>query len=754
MYDLHQLGWHSFQQLCHTIVRDILGQTVKAFLDSNDAGRDGAFIGVWSTIAGEKYEGQFVIQCKFTSKPGALISLSDLNEEIPKVKKLTQKNLCDVYVLMTNAGLSGNQETQIYSALRDAGVKHILILGSTWIESQIRENSKLRMLVPRLYGLGDLSQILDERAYAQARAVLDSMRDELAKVVLTDSYRKAVEALNKYGFVLLIGEPAAGKTTIAGMLAMSAADNWKSSVLKLSQPSSVVEKWNVEEPSQFFWVDDAFGSTQYESPLAQGWNHAMLEVKAMLKRGSKIVMTSRNYIYNRARQDLKLSAFPLLSESQVVIDVHDLSEAEKQQILYNHLKLGGQDLKFRTNIKPFLVGIAAHERFIPETARRLADPIFTKDLILGKYFLDNFVNKREQLLFEIIDGLDAGSKAALGLIYMRKDRLESPIVLNAPETKALERLGSSIGECTNALNALDGSLVTNVFSEDQRVWRFKHPTIGDAYSETLTLNPDLLEIFLMGSATENLIAQITCGDVGIEGAIVVQKTLFQHVLARLSDFSHTHKYKSTLFVNWGLNRALYEFLSRRCSKEFLALYLPLNDKILDQITYPSYLSYSPEVDLVIRLNEYQLLDEALRSKFINRVIELTVEGEDTSALTNTKIQSVFKDIELQILFKRARFDLIPELGKIRRNLESNHDYKTPPEEYMEDLIETFNRLKERFSEDEDALEIIKNEQKKTDKWISETEVSEPSVSARKLNVTGVGDNPLSSRSIFDDIDAE
>ena len=67
---------------------------------------------------------------------------------------------------------------------------------------------------------------------------------------------------------------------------------------------------------------------------------------------AKIVMTSRDYIYNRARKDLKESAFPLLKESQVVIDVHDLSADEKRQILYNHLKLGKQPRSFRSEIKP------------------------------------------------------------------------------------------------------------------------------------------------------------------------------------------------------------------------------------------------------------------------------------------------------------------------------------------------------------------------------------------------------------------
>ncbi|MFP3624213.1 hypothetical protein SB771_33570, partial [Burkholderia sp. SIMBA_051] len=133
-------------------------------------------------------------------------------------------------------------------------------------------------------------------------------------------------------------------------------------------PAKVVERWNADEPSQFFWIDDAFGVTQYESPLVHGWNHSLVHVRMMLRQGAKIVMTSRDYIYSRARHDLKESAFPLLSESQVVIDVHNLSDLEKQQILYDHLKLGKQSAAFRSDIKQHLEYVAAHPRFIPETA--------------------------------------------------------------------------------------------------------------------------------------------------------------------------------------------------------------------------------------------------------------------------------------------------------------------------------------------------------------------------------------------------
>lgn len=756
VYELHSLGWHNFQQLCLTVTREILGQTVEPFLDSNDGGRDGAFSGAWVPRGAETLSGRFVIQCKFTSKKDTNLHLADLCDELEKARRLVEKNLCDAYVLMTNAGLSGTEAEKIEAAYKAVGVKDVLMYGSTWICQQIQENKRLRMLVPRVYGLGDLSQILDERAYAQARALLASLRDDLSKIVVTGAYKRAAAALDQHGFVLLIGEPAAGKTTIASLLAMAALDQWNASTLKLDKPEEVKEHWNPDEPSQFFWIDDAFGVSQYESHLVYGWNHRLADIKAMLKKGARIVMTSRDYIYNRARRDLKEGAFPLLKESHVVIDVRDLTPDERRQILYNHLKLGKQPQEFRTQIKPLLEGVAAHPRFIPETARRLGDPVFTKEMYLQKYSIDRFVERQEQLLQEVLQGLDSDSRAALGLIYMRSGALESPIQLEESEIRALERLGSSLGGCTTALEALNGSLVKHAHAEGAAVWRFKHPTIGDAFAAQLVRNPELLEIYIQGSPTDDLMEQVTCGDVGLEKAVIIPKGLFPLMLRCMGEYSSSPKYKSPVYASWGAKSRIMDFLARRCAKEFLAFYIEKHPDLLDRVAEPGLmLSAVSEVDLAARLHKFDLLPEPQRLKFLETVTGYALSGEDLYALSDYDIKSIFTDEEFEDFRQQVRNELVPRLAEVRREWESNFSGSDDSaDSFMEPLRDSFKALKDEFIGDEDVEAMVEKQTESLNEWIADhSEDNSDDKPRRTLGDVETPDRIEDTRSIFDDVDA-
>ena len=760
MYDLHKLGWNSFQQLCLTITREILGQTVESFLDTSDGGRDGAFIGTWKAEGQENLSGAYVIQCKFTSKANHVLKVSDLSDETKKARKLVERGLCESYVLMTNAGLTGTVSSRVKELFESAGVKHFRVFGVTWINQQILENKRLRMLVPRVYGLGDLSQILDERAYIQARAILESMREDLAKVVVTDAYKRAAAALDKYSFVLLIGEPAAGKTTIASLLAMAAIDQWNVSTLKLDHPDLVVERWNPNEPSQFYWMDDAFGVTQYEGPLVRRWNHVLSRIPSMLGRGAKIVMTSRDYIYNRARRDLKVSVLPLLEESQVVIHVHDLSTEEKRQILYNHLKLGEQPRSFRAQIKPHLEGVAGHGRFIPEVARRLGTPFFTRDLTITASNIDQFVERREELLKEILLGLDFDSKAALALIYMRNGRLESPIRLQPSEQEALDRLGSRLGGCVDALEALRDSLVVLSRVNGEAVWEFRHPTVGDAFGAILVQNAEYLGIFIKGSAPERLMQQVTCGNVGVDKAVVVPTSLYAEMVDKLEEVSGRKSGAPASTERFFSRWTLQSFLAHRCSKAFLSLYLQRNPGLFEAVSDPGLsLELVPEVPLAVRLHEVGLLPEEHRKRFVQTVSEYALQGIDGLALRDQGIQGLFTDDEFEDFLQRVQTDVLVHLDSIRGEWESDYSQHESPEQHMDGYLTFLESLSARFGDDKGALRQIEEQRSLTYEWIDETKGGEfEEEDTPQLGAVELPDNPKRStkgtRSIFDDIDAD
>lgn len=752
MYDLQHLGWYGFQELCNSIAREILGQTAMSYLPSNDGGRDGSYYGKWKQSENDSVEGDFVIQCKFTSKQNYNLKLSDLSEELPKAELLVKKGMCDIYIIMTNAGVSGRVTEKIQTEFKVVGIKQVYVFGGDWISIQIQENSRLRRMVPRVYGLGDLTQILDARVYSQGVALLEYLKEDLAKVVITTAYNRAAKSIEEHNFVLLIGEPAAGKTTIASLLAMGALDQWKAMTMKLDTAEQVIKHWNPDEPGQFFWIDDAFGVTQYESTLSSRWNHAMPFIKPMLNKGVKIVMTSRDYIYNAARKDLKEGAFPLLNESQVVIDVHKLTLNEKRQMLYNHIKMGKQPKKFRTDIKQYLEQIANHERFIPETARRIADPFFTKNLEIDEYCIQEFVHKQESFLLDILNDLDKDSQAALALIYMNNEKLKSPIELNAIETDAISRIGSSLSGCIAALEAMKGNMVQSVILEDDMFWKYKHPTIGDAYAKFIVSSSDMIEIYLYGSSIDMLLGQITCGNVNLEKAVIIPVKLFPIILEKLKDYRTTKKYKTEFLSEWGAKRNLYTFLSRRCSAKFLKMYIEENPDILELISHPSVnLEYSPEVKLVHTLFSYDLLPENFRKKFVDIVSIYAIEGHTLHALSSYDIKEIFKDDEVEELLDRIKIELVPKIANLKNTWISNFRQDEDAEYHMSSLKENLEIIEQEFSDEPQIVFAVNKELIEINEWVIQNTSVEEVIEREKLS-TDSDETEDKERSIFDDVD--
>jgi hypothetical protein len=254
----------------------------------------------------------------------------------------------------------------------------------------------------------------------------------------------------------------------------------------------------------------------------------------------------------------------------------------------------------------------------------------------------------------------------------------------------------------------------------------------------------------------NLLGQITCGDVGLEKAVILPKTLFSLILTRLDEPSSVTQLKTASLRDWHSRHRVDDFLASRCSAEFLTEYLRRHVNVFERVSRPGLsLNAVSEVDLAIRLNQLGLLPEEYRETFVSTVVDYTIQGDDFYAAESRGIQSMFTLTELGAFRDQVRSELVPNLADVRRNWQSNRDSDYSPAEFLEPLLDGFSQLKKTFAGDLKVVQAIDREIELANDWIADESSEEPERDrpARKFGDVNSPEQPIpNSRSLFDDID--
>lgn len=745
-FDLHRLGWKAFEDLSACILSKVLGQTFQVFSDGADGGRDGAFCGEWRPNNGERLQGNFVVQCKHTSNPTASISGKVISDECEKAAALVNSGLCDVYILITNYSLSAGKVAEIESIFRSSGVDQVRVYGAEWVNKKIMEEPALRRMVPRLYGLGDLTQIITNQAYSQARSVLDGLLPDLKCFVPTEAYRRSAHALAEDRFVLLLGEPASGKTMIANLLAISAADQWNMQTVMLTNPHDFDRLWNPEDPGQFLWVDDAFGATQYDQSRVREWNHRLPKLKAALLGGSRVVFTSRDYIFRAAKWDLKISAFELFEDSRVVINVEELSSIERKMILYNHLKAGSQSKKFLKSIAPHLDAASEVPRFLPEVARRLARPKFTENLRATRLGVVDFFERPMAILEEVIQSVAVSQKAALGLVFVNGGRVKAPVPVDEFNVSFCESMGSAIGEAKAAFMSLDDSFLSSREDGGENYWKFRHPTIGDAFASVISKNPELIDTYLSGVSVERLMVEVTCGNIGLEGVkIVVPESMFPAVIKRLKEYKQR--------PNWVyFQNPIKSFLATRCSSAFLKLWFADESEMANLVaSMYGFGAYDDSFVLLRKLGDAGILPVNVKSHVVNKIKQSAVNQKDLGFLRAGVLGNLMDEDEKMKLYREVVDITLSNVREIIDEIRADWDRQSEPDDCFYDISKTLRVIEDLGSAEE--VEKVSEFRAEIDEEIQKMEMDrEPSSELEQLEAEGAVQSIANSgRSVFDDL---
>lgn len=680
---LHTIGWRAFQDLCSQVCEVTLKRPVEIFREAKDGGQDAVFL-----IPGDGGEAATIgtIQVKHSSEAKKALRLSDINAEIEHVQQLVADGQADTYIFISNMSVDAPVALAIRNRLRSVGVRKPHVLGLQYVVRAVRSSARLRALVPQVYGLGDLTAILDERITQQSRALLEHWIPKLKSYVPTLAHREAVNAISNHGFVLLLGNPSSGKSAIGAILSTIASENPDSTVLLLTSPRDFEQGWNPNDPGRFFWIDDAFGSNVVREDYIQDWTSAFQKVRAAIAHGNRFLLTSRKHIYEAAKRRLGQRSLAELIDGRAVVDVGALTQTEKAQILYNHINYGNQSQSWKTSVKPHLHAVASVQEFLPGIAERLGDPNFTKGLAPREASLVKFMKEPREHLVDTINALYETLSAALTLVYVNRGVFNMESADDLACDTVSELTGIPRRQIFNAFDELKGSFLKTSGSGAETIWSFAHPTIADALTEILREKPLMMGALLRGATIETILTGFMCEGAGaIPDALSVPASLNETLVVRLAEVPDEFE------ANW----SLFSFLSWRASDAVVKSMVALKPEILERKTWVTdRVSASPKLTAQARAHRLGLLTDDLRETSAKILESAAIDELDLSFFDHEELLSVIPPDRLVQLGIKLRTLKLPYIGDYIVEVTDKADIDEDPETHFEKIIDAMNRIED------------------------------------------------------------
>lgn len=761
-YRLHRLGWKAFQDLCVTLLQEIVSARLQPFSEGGDLGRDGFFQGTITagSLGDSDLTGKLVLQCKFSSNGAHAFSSSLVKREVSKVAALAASGELNHYALLTNLRVSSEVEREIrglFCAL--PGLETCHVFGEAWIETRIDGNWRLLRRVPRLYGIGDLTQILAAPVVARTEAIIDDLV-ALRTFVATGAYRRAVEVLETKGLVMLIGGPASGKTTIAANICnILSSESSDIEVVRIGVADELQSTLSIEDTRRIYWFDDAFGELNFDQGRLNYWSATFLSLEAALRRGARMIFTSRDYIFRDVQDHMKRAKLTVLNDASVVIDVANLSDDEREEILYNHIKYGDLPGARRTSLKPYLARLAKKSTFTPELARRLGTNRFFPGVGAYPTRVDEFFDTPVGFLKEVVGELAALDQGAMYLILLNGNRPVDPVTEAALSPVLRSTFSVEVASVRRSLRRLEGSLVRLERSGNDAHWKVHHPTMLEALQETLASESTLLDLYVAGASFRALARDST---MVLKEArrVFIPSSLYHAFACRLAA---ERDGSDRMAMDY-----LAEFLATRATDTFIRLLVDAFPDVLE-----AALSVGPDqadeedlgVEFAIRLRGLHLagsvVDEVLEARVRREVFE---EG---------KLFVLLNDRCREALGEGAATNLIVEAARAPgRTLRGVRSRVWDDSASAEEMASALSQLEEEadglvvalasvgFSKEDGWADAIRAE-RRTVEWDIEQAIAEAEDAERRTergrptptrNLRGVSTGPDGRRDRFSDVD--
>jgi hypothetical protein len=326
--DFDGLSPYDFELLVADLLRCELGRPFETFAKGPDGGVD---------IRARLTDGYHYVQCKHYTNS----TLSHLRQAaVSERERFGAKSQRPVhYTFVTSRRLTAANKAELEGILGDLMTGEPGVLGAADLAALLRRHPDVARAHVKLWlrGSTHLKRAVDADIFARSEALLDESRASLSRYVLTDNFRQARERLTDYHVVVVTGPPGIGKTTLAQVLLLDAADQ---GFQPYCVQADIGEAWRLlaRDQPQVFFFDDFLGRTA----LFEGVSEDVRDLGAFIRcarrsPNTRLILSTRPYILRQAHQRIEQLHWQWLALPEFTLSLTQYTRLERAHIFYNHL---------------------------------------------------------------------------------------------------------------------------------------------------------------------------------------------------------------------------------------------------------------------------------------------------------------------------------------------------------------------------------------------------------------------------------
>lgn len=329
MNDYNFLNLSSFE--FENLSRDLLQEKLGVFFESFTSGQDGG-IDLRATLNKDK---DIIVQAKRYTK------FSDLEYTLKSELKNLNILKPDRYIITTSVGLTPKNKETILKLFHPYIKSPEDILGKTDINNLLGLHPKIEERYYKLWlsSTNVLNRLVHSTVYNQSKFELDEIKETLKIYVQNESFKEALDILQKNNYVIISGIPGIGKTTLSRMLVYRLLAKYFDDFIYVSESINDAYSFYEDGKKQIFFFDDFLGRNFLETGLSMNEDSKLIKFIDRIKNSKNklFILATREYILNQAKNSFESLNNPSLNLVKCTLDLSKYTKIIKAEILYNHL---------------------------------------------------------------------------------------------------------------------------------------------------------------------------------------------------------------------------------------------------------------------------------------------------------------------------------------------------------------------------------------------------------------------------------